>query len=850
MGPLRGVAADAYAPVRSEDDPSATHLPLSSPSTGSSGLSGAASRAPPLAAALSSAGGFVNEVTFGFFDGAADGPTVDRRAFLRGSASPRRVANHGALFARANVLQHMAGGSGVAGPATMWNQFITIALLVMLGIIPSTIIFLVDVCVHNLFLMREAIAVEYSGGVTGFSVYLASGVALCLLSTFACHLCSTDAEGSGIPQMKCIMSGFYDKLKSALSVWALLAKGVGLVCAIGGGLPVGWEGPNVHISCIVAHHLSRLPFFQSLRRDRALRMQIMACACAVGLASSFGTPIGGVLYALETTASFYLVPTFWKSIVATLAGALVYDLLYKTPLVEAFENTSFEAGDYTRNQLVNFAVMGVLFGLLGSFFVRCVHSIYLLRKKRFAGTNRYVLLGVVGTIAALVQYPLRLFRLDPRLAINQFFSATNLESLSSLDVALLLLIKFPLIVVCIGLPIPAGVFIPCFLLGSGMGRLYGEGLRMVLGDAIVPGGYAVVGAAAFTAGVTRALSCAVVIFEVTGQLKHMEPTLVAVTLSVVVANSINRSLYDTLIIMKEYPYMPHMRRDRSPAQVVSEVMHTDIVALDEQSTLGTVREALDSCPSFDSFPVVSEAMGLLGSVRRRSLVGMLNKSGPEDIDANGVVHPYGNSAVVSMAGNGVIDRKVPGQSQVNGASAPRGEQEQALIVAEPDGNQPAINGGESGVDQDMRSADQGDVAGQTSGGGAQMQRDVDLSAIEGNETAVSSEVDFAGDGGNGVGEPKPTRNSDEEVPGNGAHVSGVESHEEDEYGADRPVLLVPDLSPMVVTENTSLSQLHFMFVMLMPTHALVLSQGRLCGYLCRGDIVQTGQVVVENSPPR
>ncbi|KAI0563834.1 Cystathionine beta-synthase [Gracilaria domingensis] len=560
-------------------------------------------------------------------------------------------------------------------------------------------------------------------------------------------MCSTEAEGSGIPAMKSLMSGFYDKVKPALSLWALLAKTIGLVCAIGGGLPVGWEGPNVHISCIIAHHLSRLPPFRALRRDRALRMQIMACACAVGLASSFGTPIGGVLYALETTASFYLVPTFWKCVLATLAGSLVYDMLYKTPLVEAFDSTAFGDISY-RGQLPAFMLLGALLGLLGAFFVRCVHFVYLLRKRRLPGTNRYVLLFFVGLAAALVQYPFPNFRHDPRHAINEFFSAQEMVELSRIDVLILVLIKFPLIVISIGLPIPAGVFIPCFLVGAGLGRLYGELLHLLFGQKIVAGGYAVVGAAAFTAGVTRALSVAVVIFEVTGQLKHTMPTLAAVLISVIVANGINRSLYDALIIMKRLPYMPHMRRDRTPDQKVHDIMRTDVVSLHEVCSLVEIRETLDTYPDFDSFPIVTEGGLLLGSVRRRSLLNLITR--------------------VSADGPPTMDH------------TPKSPKRETRNMPDPVKTQGKLS----------------------------LDADADLSVMESEEEQAHEQL-------------MPKR--------------------EPEYGQNTRTRLHPDLSPLIVTANTSLSQLHFMFVMLMPTHAYVLIDGALHGIVTRGDLVQSGE---------
>ena len=51
---------------------------------------------------------------------------------------------------------------------------------------------------------------------------------------------------------------------------------------------------------------------------------------------------------------------------------------------------------------------------------------------------------------------------------------------------------------------------------------------------ICPGGYATVGAAAFTGAVTHTLSISVIVFEMTGQITHAIPILIAV----LVANAI------------------------------------------------------------------------------------------------------------------------------------------------------------------------------------------------------------------------------------------------------------------------------------------------------------------------
>ena len=84
---------------------------------------------------------------------------------------------------------------------------------------------------------------------------------------------------------------------------------------------------------------------------------------------------------------------------------------------------------------------------------------------------------------------------------------------------------------------------------------------------ITAGAYAVVGAAAMAAGVTRTVSCAVIVFELTGQLNHMLPMLVAVLTAYGVGNQFNQSIYDTMLELNNL--MPAQHRDltRTPREL-------------------------------------------------------------------------------------------------------------------------------------------------------------------------------------------------------------------------------------------------------------------------------------------
>jgi hypothetical protein len=45
---------------------------------------------------------------------------------------------------------------------------------------------------------------------------------------------------------------------------------VGLVLAVGSGIPIGKEGPFVHIACMVASLLVKLPFFDHIKQVSCL----------------------------------------------------------------------------------------------------------------------------------------------------------------------------------------------------------------------------------------------------------------------------------------------------------------------------------------------------------------------------------------------------------------------------------------------------------------------------------------------------------------------------------------------------------------------------------------------------
>ncbi|TKS82222.1 Chloride channel protein 1 [Collichthys lucidus] len=167
--------------------------------------------------------------------------------------------------------------------------------------------------------------------------------------------------------------------------------------------------------------------------------------------------------------------------------------------------------------------------------------------------------------------------------------------------------------------------------GAAFGRLVGEIMATlfpngILFDGIVyrilPGGYAVIGAAAMTGAVTHTVSTAVICFELTGQISHILPMMVAVILANMVAQGLQPSLYDSIIQVKKLPYLPELALGHISKYniFVEDIMVRKVKFLSSHSTYRELNHLLETS-SLKTIPLVDskESMILLGSIERTEL---------------------------------------------------------------------------------------------------------------------------------------------------------------------------------------------------------------------------------------
>ncbi|XP_049749774.1 chloride channel protein 1 [Elephas maximus indicus] len=503
-----------------------------------------------------------------------------------------------------------------------------------------------------------------------FLAWVTFPLVLILFSALFCHLISPQAVGSGIPEMKTILRGVV--LKEYLTIKAFVAKVVALTAGLGSGIPVGKEGPFVHIASICAAVLSKfMSVFCGVYEQPYYYTDILTVGCAVGVGCCFGTPLGGVLFSIEVTSTYFAVRNYWRGFFAATFSAFVFRVLAvwnkDAITITALFRTNFRMDfPFDLQELPAFAVIGICCGFLGAVFVYLHRQVMLgVRKNKilsqFLAKHRLLYPGIVTLVIASFTFPPGIGQfmageLMPREAISTLFDNNTWvkhtgdpESLGQsavwihprvnvvIIILLFFIMKFWMSIVATTMPIPCGGFMPVFVLGAAFGRLVGELMAMLFPEGILfddvvykilPGGYAVIGAAALTGAVSHTVSTAVICFELTGQIAHILPMMVAVILANMVAQSLQPSLYDSIIQVKKLPYLPDLGWNQLSKFTifVEDIMVRDVKFVSASCTYGELQNLLQTT-TVKTLPLVDskESMILLGSVERSELQALLQR---------------------------------------------------------------------------------------------------------------------------------------------------------------------------------------------------------------------------------
>ncbi|XP_055382535.1 H(+)/Cl(-) exchange transporter 5 isoform X2 [Condylostylus longicornis] len=484
-----------------------------------------------------------------------------------------------------------------------------------------------------------------------------------LVRQFAPYAC-----GSGIPEIKTILSGFI--IRGYLGKWTLLIKSVGLMLSVSAGLTLGKEGPMVHIASCIGNIFSHL--FPKYGRNEAKKREILSAAAAAGVSVAFGAPIGGVLFSLEEVSYYFPLKTLWRSFFCALIAAFILRSI--KPFGDEHSVLFFVESNIHWNyfEFIPFVFLGIMGGVIGTVFIKA--NLWWCKYRKFSKLGQYPVIEVlvVTLITAIICYPNPFTRMNMNELIYMLFNkcaemdpnplcdytkkniTDGLNSSIQVQVpgtgvyrAIWLLIfsffiKFALTVFTFGMKVPCGLFIPSLLLGAIMGRIVGIAVEQLtynypriiflsgecLADSnnvITPGLYAVVGAAAVLGGVTRmTVSLVVIMFELTGGVGYIVPLMAAAMASKWVGDALGRKgIYDAHISLNGYPFLDskdEFAHTTLAADVMQPKNETLSVITQDSMTVDDVESLLKET-EHNGYPVVvsRENQYLVGFVLRRDL---------------------------------------------------------------------------------------------------------------------------------------------------------------------------------------------------------------------------------------
>ncbi|KAK4033204.1 chloride channel [Parachaetomium inaequale] len=487
-------------------------------------------------------------------------------------------------------------------------------------------------------------------------VYLVLAVTFALSAAVLVREYGVYARHSGIPEIKTVLGGFV--IRRFLGLWTLITKSLGLILAVASGMWLGKEGPLVHVACCCANIFTKL--FPSINNNEARKREVLSAAAASGISVAFGSPIGGVLFSLEQLSYYFPDKTMWQSFVCAMTAAMVLQAFdpFRSGKLVMYQVT------YTSTwhgfEVVPFILLGILGGIYGGLFIKANMRIARWRKSTSWLPGPVVQVVIVAALTALINYPNLYMRSQNSDLVSHLFSECSqllddqfglCEKGAASAATILLLIfaavlSFGLAAITFGLQIPAGIILPSMAIGALTGRAVGIIMEIWQANhpkfiafhtcepdipCITPGTYAIIGAAAALAGVTRmTVSIVVIMFELTGALTYVLPIMVAVMISKWVGDAFSRrGIYESWIHFNEYPFLDLSEETTPIPDIPSSQIMTrieDLVVLTATGhTIASLSSILASHPH-RGFPVVSDPRDaiLLGYISRAELAYTLH----------------------------------------------------------------------------------------------------------------------------------------------------------------------------------------------------------------------------------
>lgn len=360
-----------------------------------------------------------------------------------------------------------------------------------------------------------------------------------LIVVFLVRRFAPEAKGHGVPE---VMDAIFYKRGNIRGTVAVI-KALASAISIGSGAAVGREGPIIQIGSALGSAFSQL-----IGLSTRQRITLLSAGAGAGIAATFNTPLGGVLFALEILLPEVSNRTFLPVVVATGAATTIGRILIGPDPAFAVPDVQFPmVASFNIQEAIAFVLLGLLCGVAAWAFIRLL--VFMEDGFPKLTQNEYVQNVLGMTVIGLMMVGLT------RSFGHSYIDGVGYSVIQDiLDhrmtavglLALLFALKLIATTVSLGCGASGGIFSPSLYLGATLGAAFAAATSSILPHSgLTPSSAAIVGMAAIVgAGTGGVMTAIVMVFEMTRDYAIIVPVIVAVALAAGVRRAlVNETIY-------------------------------------------------------------------------------------------------------------------------------------------------------------------------------------------------------------------------------------------------------------------------------------------------------------------
>jgi chloride channel protein, CIC family len=395
-----------------------------------------------------------------------------------------------------------------------------------------------------------------------------------LIVTFLITNFAPEARGHGVPE---VMDAIYYKEGVIRPVVAVI-KSLASALSIGTGAAVGREGPIIQIGSAIGSTLG-----QVIRMAPWQRITLVAAGAGAGIAATFNTPIGGVMFAIELMMPELSARTFLPVALATGTATFIGRIFFGIyPAFVIPKSLLASQAPASLPSLLLYALLGALIGLAAAAFIRALSF----AETTFERVANPYLRNAIGMLAIGVLIYVLLRTAGHYYVEGVGYSTIQAILSGSLGLPVLLFVLFAAKItatsVSLGSGASGGIFSPSLFMGATLGGTFGVVVnQFVPVEGLGVTTCAIIGMAAMVGGGTGAAMTAVtMIFEMTRDYDLVMPSIVAVAIAIGVRRLLSAENIYTVKLVGRGHFVPKaLHANMFLVRRAREVMQKDVTLL-------------------------------------------------------------------------------------------------------------------------------------------------------------------------------------------------------------------------------------------------------------------------------